>query len=77
MFDGAEVEKAMSDLVAGVGDGCVSIESTRLEGVEDHVIVRANHLSMIRPFGASAGTEVPPAIPIILDRLSRDRPARP
>lgn len=74
VFDGSEVDRTMSDLVAGVGDGCVSIESTRLEGVEDHVVVRANHLSMIRPFGPGPHKEVPPAIPIILERLSRDRP---
>lgn len=76
-FDGSQVEKTMSDLVDGVGDGCVSIESTRLEGVTDHVVVEANHLGMIRPFGSVEPATLPPAIPIILERLGRDRGADP
>jgi len=76
-FDGSQVDRTMSDLVNGLGDGCVSIESTRLDGVEDHVVVKANHLSMIRPFGSGEDGNVPPAIPVILERLRRDRPSQP
>lgn len=62
----------VADAADGVGDGCVSIESARLEGVDDIAIVRANHLSMIVNMMGSAGT--PPAIPLILERLANPAP---
>ncbi len=63
-----EVSGALEAVVAGVGDGSVSLASSRLEGVEDYTLVEANHLSMIRNVFESS-TRVPPAVPIILDRL--------
>ena len=61
-------ESALQSLSDGVGDGVVSIESARLAGVDDFVTVEGNHLSMIRNVTASS-TRLPPAIPIVLDRL--------
>lgn len=71
--------EVMSD---GVGDGVVPAASALLEGVDDMVSVRADHRSMIRviePIEATRhalGIEnpTPPAIPIIIDRLSRRAP---
>ncbi len=53
--------------VNGVGDGLVSVESTQLEGVDDQVVVEANHMGMIVNLFPTRRT--PPAIPIVLDRL--------
>ena len=60
----------LADTISGtVGDGLVTLDSVRLDGVEDFEVVDANHLSMILHIGP--GEKVPPSIPIILDRLSR------
>lgn len=59
--------------VRGLGDGVVSLDATRLPGVTDVVVVEANHTSMITRSGADE-TELPPAIPIILERLAPETP---
>jgi pimeloyl-ACP methyl ester carboxylesterase len=51
----------------GLGDGLVTVESTHLEGVP-HVTVDGTHLSIIRNI-AKNSQRVPPAVPIIVDRL--------
>jgi pimeloyl-ACP methyl ester carboxylesterase len=38
----------LDELCDGTGDGCVSVANTRLEGVTDHVTIRANHAELIR-----------------------------
>lgn len=53
-----------------VGDGVVPVTSTPLEGVEDYVLLTANHRSMLRTIPLFSTEEVPPAIPIITDRLA-------
>ena len=72
-----DMKDAMDNLTAsfvelsdGLGDGAVPVESTRLEGVSDHVVVKGNHASMLR--NALSRKRVPPAVPIILDRLAAD-----
>ena len=45
----------------GLGDGLVTVESTRLEGVP-HVTVDGTHLSIIRNI-AKNSQRVPPAVP--------------
>jgi pimeloyl-ACP methyl ester carboxylesterase len=52
----------------GLGDGLVTVESTRLDGI-DHQIVPGTHLSMIRNV-LTDSERVPPAIPVILQQLS-------
>ena len=61
-------------LVAGVGDGAVSLRSSRLDGVEDYVLVDGTHLSIIRNVMESS-TRVPPAVPLVLDRLAESNDA--
>ena len=51
----------------GLGDGLVTVESTRLDNVP-HVQVSGTHLTMIRNISADSG-RIPPAVPIILDWL--------
>jgi hypothetical protein len=57
---------SMSD---GLGDGLVTVESTRLDGV-DHRTVHGNHLSMIRNISIES-SRVPPAIPVIIEYLGQ------
>jgi hypothetical protein len=63
-----ELETTLISLTRGVGDGLVSIESTRLEGVE-HRTVDGTHLTMIRNLLARS-ERIPPAVPIIVERLT-------
>lgn len=76
-FKGAQQEKvtqvrgALEQLVQGFGDGCVSLESAHLDGVTDEVIVEANHRSLLRTIPILSHGQ-PPAIPIVLDRLSAE-----
>jgi hypothetical protein len=65
-----ELARALVSLTRGVGDGLVSVESTRLEGVE-HRTVDGTHLTMIRNLLATS-ERVPPAVPIIVERLSTE-----
>jgi pimeloyl-ACP methyl ester carboxylesterase len=51
----------------GLGDGLVTVESTRLEGI-DHLIVPGTHLSMIRNILVDSD-RIPPSIPVILQHL--------
>jgi pimeloyl-ACP methyl ester carboxylesterase len=51
----------------GLGDGLVTVESTRLDGI-DHLIVPGTHLSMIRNILADSD-RIPPSIPVILQHL--------
>lgn len=63
----ARLQQAFGDLAAGVGDGCVTLASARLDGVEDFRVVDGNHISMVqRPL---PGSPLPPAIPEIVDAL--------
>jgi hypothetical protein len=52
-----------------LGDGLVTVESTRLEGVP-HRTVDGTHLSMIRNITRD-NPRIPPAVPIIVDQLKR------
>ena len=61
------VSRALQAMVNGLGDGIVSINSARLEGVTDIVTVEADHIGLIANVIPSDRT--PPAIPIVLDRL--------
>ena len=38
----------LDEVTEGTGDGCVSVAATRLDGVEDHEAIAANHLELIR-----------------------------
>ena len=44
----AGASSALDEITDGLGDGCVSVASTRLEGVPDHRVLHANHLELIR-----------------------------
>ena len=59
----------MIALTHGLGDGLVTVESTRLEGIP-HRTVDGTHLSMIRNITRD-NPRIPPAVPIIVDLLKR------
>ncbi|MCA9309916.1 MAG: hypothetical protein KDA21_01850 [Phycisphaerales bacterium] len=71
------VEKEADAAVTLVGDGVVPVDSARLEGVSDTIVLQADHRAMLRLMPihreaySLAGVEFdqPPAIPIIVDRL--------
>ena len=64
-----ELGKNMVALTRGLGDGLVTVESTRLAGVP-HRTVDGTHLSMIRNI-TSGSNRIPSAVPIIVERLKR------
>jgi pimeloyl-ACP methyl ester carboxylesterase len=64
-----EFGKNMIALTHGLGDGLVTVESTRLPGVP-HRTVDGTHLSMIRNI-SSDSRRMPPAVPIIVEQLKR------
>jgi len=61
----------VDELVRGIGDGCVTIDSAQLDGVEDFVVLEANHVSLIINL-LPEQRNIPPAIPIVLERLADD-----
>jgi len=63
-----QTKDLLTQAVRGLGDGCVSIDSARLRGVDDFVLVEADHVGMIVRV-IRKGPEPPAAIPIIIDRL--------
>ena len=62
--EAAVLIRSMSD---GLGDGLVTVDSSRLAGAEHH-IVQGTHLTMIRNLTAES-TRIPPSIPIIIENL--------
>ncbi len=67
---GNAVATAIDGTVDGLGDGVVTIASASLPGASDVVLVAGNHASMLARV-LPVGEGVPPAIPVVLDRLDR------
>jgi len=64
-----ELGRNMIAMTHGLGDGLVTVESTRLEGIP-HRTVDGTHLSMIRNLSKDT-RRTPPAVPIIVDQLKK------
>lgn len=64
----------LDEVTEGTGDGCVSVASTRLVGVADHVVLRANHLELIRAPLLYPDPGPIAAMPAVLGRLAKDLP---
>jgi pimeloyl-ACP methyl ester carboxylesterase len=62
------LEKALLSMGNTLGDGLVSVDSARLDGVP-LTTVRGTHLTMIRNLSASS-SRIPPAVPLILKLLT-------
>jgi len=65
-----KMEIALLAVSNEVGDGLVSVDSARLSGVPLR-IVEGTHLSMIRNIRQDS-QQIPPAIPVIFEHLSRN-----
>ncbi|KPJ77572.1 MAG: hypothetical protein AMJ54_07490 [Deltaproteobacteria bacterium SG8_13] len=65
----ADLKRSLASLTNNLGDGLVTVDSTRLEGVE-HRTVKGNHASMIRNL-AKSSERVPAAVPVIVDFLEQ------
>ncbi len=57
----------LKSMSSGLGDGLVTVKSTRLDGV-DHRTVHGTHLSMIRNLSKES-SRIPPAVPLIIEYL--------
>jgi len=62
-----DIERYLKSVSNGLGDGLVSLNSARLEGV-DLLTVEGTHLSMIRNLDPESG-RTPPAVPLVIRRL--------
>ena len=45
---GDDLLGGLDEISDGTGDACVSVERTKLDGVDDHVTIHANHAELIR-----------------------------
>ena len=66
------IKSLLGSMTDGLGDGLVSVESTRLPGIA-HVTVKGTHLSMIRNVTVDS-ERIPPALPIIFRQLQKRTP---
>jgi len=64
-----DVGEYMIEMTHGLGDGLVTVESARLEGIPLRT-VEGTHLSMIRNITTSS-RRIPPAVPIIIEYLKK------
>jgi pimeloyl-ACP methyl ester carboxylesterase len=70
-----ELKKFLKSVSDSLGDGLVTVSSSRLDGVP-HRIVRGTHLSMIRNVSEQS-ERIPPAVPLIVERLKQSYFAAP
>ncbi len=69
-----DIGEYMILMTHGLGDGLVTVESARLEGIP-HRTVEGTHLSMIRNITSSR--RIPPAVPIIIEYLKKGEKQEP
>jgi pimeloyl-ACP methyl ester carboxylesterase len=64
----------LDEITDGTGDGCVSVASTRLEGVDEPSILPVNHLELIRAPLLFPDKGPVACMPIVLRWLEKDLP---
>jgi len=64
-----DLKDSLESMRDGLGDGLVTVESTRLDGIE-HRTVSGTHLSMIRNV-TQQSERIPPAVPLITEALQQ------
>jgi pimeloyl-ACP methyl ester carboxylesterase len=65
----SELEEFRISVTDSLGDGLVTVSSSRLEGIP-HRIVRGTHLTIIRNV-SKENERIPPAVPIIIEQLKQ------
>lgn len=78
--EAAKIAAGIAELSSELGDGVVPVSSAEWAGAADTVYLDANHRSMLRTIDLVRGARslvgaknrVPPAIPVILDRLRHE-----
>jgi len=78
------VDRLLADIASiggTLGDGVVPLASAQARQSGDSVVLEANHRGLIRAtpidFATGSGTKVPPAIPLIIERLGLAWPPPP
>ena len=69
-----DIAKMLKDVANDVGDGVVSLESSKLEGVEDYIVLDRNHITLLKNI-TSWQKDPAPALPVIFERLESDKDA--
>lgn len=64
-----KLSDSLRSIVQTVGDGAVSVDSVKLDGVTDFHVVDGNHMSMVRQMNPWT-RDVPAAIPLVMERLN-------
>ena len=65
-----KITSTLKTVAEEVGDGCVSVESTKIAGIDDHVLVAGNHTTMLDQVGSKPGRLA--AVDVILQRMKGD-----
>ncbi len=68
-----DLPEILDELTDGTGDGCVAVDRTRLDGVDDHATIHANHAELIRAPLLFRDPGPVACMPFILERLKADR----
>ena len=83
--DASVVDQEIQRLGKELGDGVVPMSSAVLDGVDDVVVLSANHRGLvrnvelgeaIRQFNGLEPSDEPPAIEVVLDRLRQKEPTK-
>ncbi len=64
---------AAKEVSGDLGDGVVTVRSTRLKGVTDFVLLDASHADIVTNCWTSPSKRVPPAVPVVMARLRAGR----
>ena len=68
-----DLPEILDELTDGTGDGCVAVDRTRLDGVDDHATIHANHAELIRAPLLFRDPGPVACMPFVLGRLEADR----
>lgn len=69
-----DIAESLQSVTEKLGDGVVSLKSSKLAGVDDYTVVARNHLTILHHSGLLRNGDGT-ALPIILDRLKADAEA--
>ena len=71
---GGDLAARLDEVTDGLGDGCVAVASTALDGVEDRRVIHAGHLELIRAPLLYPEPGPVACLPFVLERLGAAKP---